>query len=133
MLGVGGSYTEHGYGRMSYLNHVYRTHRLAAHEWLGLDLSDTAVKVCHHCDNPPCFNPAHLYLGDQRSNVRDMVLRGRGYKGPEKWTHCAKGHELTPENIVTNTQPRCRICHNDGQRRRAQEKRTIKALDEETP
>lgn len=32
----------------------------------------------HHCDNPPCCNPAHLYWGNQRQNIKDMDSRGRG-------------------------------------------------------
>lgn len=31
----------------------------------------------HHCDNPPCCNPAHLYWGDQKQNVADADARGR--------------------------------------------------------
>lgn len=34
--------------------------------------------ACHHCDNPPCVNPSHLYFGDALSNVRDMLTRSRG-------------------------------------------------------
>ena len=110
-----GAVTQHGYGRMSYRNHVYRTHRLAAHLWLGLDLNDSETAVCHTCDNPPCFNPDHLYLGSQKENVQDMVTRGRAYKGPDQWSHCKKGHALTSENRRGR---RCRTCENKYQRSR---------------
>ena len=33
--------------------------------------------VLHSCDNPPCVNPAHLRLGDQRANEADKDARGR--------------------------------------------------------
>lgn len=35
------------------------------------------IFACHHCDNPPCVNPAHLYWGDARTNAADAQKRGR--------------------------------------------------------
>jgi len=39
------------------------------------------MEVCHHCDNPPCCNPKHHFVGTTQVNTADKVSKGRQAKG----------------------------------------------------
>ena len=50
--------------------------------------------VCHHCDNPVCVRPAHLFIGTHAGNVADKVRKGRQQRGT-----AVPNARLTPEQI----------------------------------
>lgn len=64
-----------GYGELSVDGKMKLAHRVAYETMCG-PIPD-GMKVCHTCDNPPCINPEHLFLGTQLENVRDCVSKLR--------------------------------------------------------
>ncbi len=76
----------HGYGLISIYGYkgsvAKRAHRVA---WmLAKGPIPPNTFVLHHCDNPPCVNPNHLFLGNSLLNVRDMIAKGREKHSPLK-------------------------------------------------
>lgn len=69
----------------------------------------TGLFVCHSCDNKRCVNPSHLWAGGAAANTQDMIAKGRG--NHQRKTHCAHGHEFTPENTrLWRGARHCRAC-----------------------
>lgn len=78
-----GARTRQGYGaRFSFGRKVEggeEPHRVAWRLFVGT--IPLGRHVLHRCDVPPCVNPAHLFLGDNAENMRDMWAKGRGAHG----------------------------------------------------
>lgn len=88
-----------GYGAFWITGYRYElAHRFAWKATNG-DVAGGAF-VCHRCDNPPCVNPAHLFLGTHIHNVRDKIRKGRHRTG----NHKGEAHgqaRLTEEDVRT--------------------------------
>jgi hypothetical protein len=103
-----------GYGQLFFTRDNEKAHRVAFQVTNGPIPSGFCV--LHHCDNPICCNPDHLFLGTQLDNIKDMAEKGRGRNSMSGATHCFKGHEYTPENSFVWMQRgrptrRCKICY----------------------
>ena len=98
--------------------------RIGAHRYslnLAVACPDPALLACHHCDNPPCVNPAHLYWGTYADNVQDMLDRGRAVGGRAKKLACANGHPYTTGS--QGKRSRCSVCDRANRQRKNERKR----------
>jgi hypothetical protein len=102
-----------GYGQIE--NHL--THRLS---WrLHNGPIPNRLQVLHRCDNPPCVNPAHLFLGTNTDNRADSKAKGRMRGRFSGMSACINGHPLDAQNTrILKSGDRagkrtCAICRRD--------------------
>ena len=96
-----------GYGTTKRKGKVHKAHRLSYTIHNGE--IPYGLCVCHTCDNPPCVNPKHLWVGTQRENQLDCNKKKRRAKGISHRSHLypsqtPKGEssgmsKLTEENV----------------------------------
>jgi hypothetical protein len=88
-----------GYGVLHVDGKQEKAHRFAWKLYRGeIPEHDSyhGMMVCHHCDNPSCVNPEHLFIGLANDNVQDMVKKGRNRCGIGE-RHGSKTH---PEKYI---------------------------------
>lgn len=75
------SKSKKGYGQFGIGRNQFLVHRilLTLKESRCID----GFLACHHCDNPSCVNPDHLWVGTTQENTLDMLKKGRSLKGED--------------------------------------------------
>lgn len=74
-----GGKSRNGYGQFTISNRGIRAHRYSYELHIGP--IPEGLSVLHHCDNPSCVNPKHLFVGSTFDNHQDKVRKGRQAKG----------------------------------------------------
>jgi hypothetical protein len=109
-----GSLNDTGYGQLWVGSKSTRAHRLSYELHVGP--IPEGMHVCHHCDNPPCCNPNHLFVGSHTDNMADKIKKGRGVNPIATLnttkTHCPSGHPYEGGNLYVCTRGvrNCKEC-----------------------
>jgi len=82
-----GSKNQSGYGQFSYKGRPRLAHRLCWHLSTGRPLE---TFILHHCDNPCCVRPSHLWEGNAKDNTHDCISKGRFPFRPKGITRTTK-------------------------------------------
>lgn len=86
----------HGYGQFSILDQPFVTHRFS---WMIHNGPiQSGLCVLHRCDNRPCINPDHLFLGTKKDNTKDMYKKGRQNSQAPKGTQNGNS-KLTEDEV----------------------------------
>lgn len=83
-----GSKVRGGYGRITIGKRKFLAHRVSYGILVGK--IPNGMDVLHHCDNPSCINPKHLFLGTDKDNVADCIRKGRQRNAYGEKCHFAK-------------------------------------------
>lgn len=93
-----------GYGQITYVKANGRTSTLRAHR-VSYQIhkgEPGEFFVCHSCDNPPCVNPDHLWLGTHNDNMQDMVKKQRLFPGVEAKSPLTREAVLHIRSVYTH-------------------------------
>lgn len=74
-----------GYGMFWFQGKTKGAHQFSA-RYLANFIINTGDQVCHHCDNPPCCRPEHLFVASTQINTKDRDIKGRTAKGSKVGT-----------------------------------------------
>jgi len=93
-----GARTKDGYGRLVVWGKTVGAHRYAFEVFRRVQLG--RLMALHHCDNPPCCNPAHLYAGTAADNIADMIRRGRQGQADGPSAMLKRAYKMTPASVL---------------------------------